>query len=77
MRVITSYSIHYTKLYEVELPLAAPTIMAAAGHKAEEALHHAVNSPNGFLCVVEGAIPTKDNGIYGKVAGRTMLELCS
>lgn len=53
------------------------TIMAAAGHKAEEALHAAVSSPNGFLCVVEGAIPTKDNGIYGKVAGRTMLEICS
>ncbi|NCD25561.1 MAG: twin-arginine translocation signal domain-containing protein [Deltaproteobacteria bacterium] len=53
------------------------TIMAAAGHKAEEALHQAVNAPNGFLCVVEGGIPTKDNGIYGKVAGRTMLEICS
>ena len=53
------------------------TIMAAAGHKAEEALHQAISSPDGFLCVVEGAIPTKDNGIYGKVAGRTMLEICS
>lgn len=53
------------------------TIMAAAGHKAEEALHQAISSPNGYLCVVEGAIPTKDNGIYGKVAGRTMLEICS
>lgn len=53
------------------------TIMAAAGHKAEEALHAAVNSPNGFLCVVEGAIPTKDNGIYGMVGGRTMLEINS
>jgi [NiFe] hydrogenase small subunit len=53
------------------------TIMAAAGHKAEEALHQAISSPNGFLCVVEGGIPTKDNGIYGKVAGRTMLEICS
>ena len=39
------------------------TIMAAAGHKAEEALHHAVSSPNGFLCVVEGAIPMRSNGI--------------
>jgi [NiFe] hydrogenase small subunit len=53
------------------------TIMAAAGHKAEEALHQAVSSPNGFLCVVEGAIPTKDNGIYGMVGGRTMLEINS
>ena len=53
------------------------TLMAAAGEAAEEALHKAVHSPNGFICVVEGAIPTKDGGIYGKVAGRTMLEICS
>ena len=46
----------------------------ALSHKAEEALHAAVNSPNGFLCVVEGAIPTKDNGIYGMVGGRTYDE---
>ncbi|ACU88886.1 hydrogenase small subunit [Desulfomicrobium baculatum] len=53
------------------------TLMAASGHKAEEALHQAVNNPNGFLCVVEGGIPTKDNGIYGMVGGRTMLEINS
>jgi [NiFe] hydrogenase small subunit len=53
------------------------TIMAAAGHKAEEALHQAISSPNGFLAVVEGGIPTKDNGLYGKVGGRTMLEINS
>ncbi|MDD4951141.1 MAG: hydrogenase small subunit [Desulfovibrionaceae bacterium] len=50
------------------------TIMAAAGEAAEAALHKAVSAPDGFICVVEGGIPTKDNGIYGKVAGRTMLE---
>lgn len=53
------------------------TIMAAAGDAAEEALHHAVNSPHGFICIVEGAIPTKEDGIYGKISGRTMLEICS
>jgi len=52
------------------------TLMAAAGEAAEEALHKAISSPNGYICVVEGAIPTKDNGIYGKVAGKTMFELC-
>ena len=26
--------------------------------------------------MVEGAIPTKDDGVYGKVAGRTMLDIC-
>jgi [NiFe] hydrogenase small subunit len=53
------------------------TIMAASGHKAEEALQEAISSPHGFLCVVEGAIPMKDNGIYGMVGGHTMLEINS
>ncbi|EPR42214.1 hydrogenase (NiFe) small subunit HydA [Desulfovibrio sp. X2] len=51
------------------------TLMAAAGEKAEEALHSAINNPDGFICVVEGAIPMKDGGIYGKVAGKTMYDL--
>ncbi|MFP4455599.1 MAG: hydrogenase small subunit [Desulfonatronovibrio sp.] len=51
------------------------TIMAASGHAAEQALEQAVSDPKGFICVVEGAIPTKDNGIYGKVGGHTMLEI--
>ncbi len=53
------------------------TIMAAAGDAAEEALEQAINSPYGFICVVEGAIPTKDNGIYGKVGGHTMLQMAN
>lgn len=51
------------------------TIMAAAGHAAEEALHAAVNSPEGFICIIEGAIPTGQGGIFGKVGNRTMLEI--
>ena len=48
------------------------TIMAAAGHQAEEALHAAVEKYNGkFICVVEGAVATKYNGGYGKVADKT------
>lgn len=50
------------------------TIMAAAGEMAEKALHDAMKKP--YLCVVEGAIPTKDNGIYGKIGGHTMLDIC-
>jgi [NiFe] hydrogenase small subunit len=51
------------------------TIMAAAGHQAEEALQNAVTKYNGkFICVVEGAIATKFNGGYGKVAGKTFLQ---
>lgn len=53
------------------------TIMAAAGHAAEEALHQAVHAPDGFVAIVEGALPVKDNGIYGMVGGRTMLDICS
>ncbi len=52
------------------------TIMAAAGHQAEEALHSAVEKYKGkFICVVEGAIATKYNGAYGKIGGRTFLEI--
>ncbi|WP_027179542.1 hydrogenase small subunit [Maridesulfovibrio bastinii] len=51
------------------------TIMAAAGHAAEEALHEAVNSEDGFICVVEGAVPTADGGVYGKVGGNTMYDI--
>ncbi len=52
------------------------TVMAAAGHQAEEALEETVRKHNGkFICVVEGAIPTKDGGIYCKIGGRTALEI--
>lgn len=52
------------------------TIMAAAGHQAEENLHNAVKKYKGkFICVVEGAIGTKYNGGYGKVGGRTFLDI--
>ncbi len=52
------------------------TIMAAAGHQAEDNLHAAVKKYNGkFVCVVEGAIATKYDGAYGKIAGRTFLEI--
>ena len=51
------------------------TIMAAAGDAAEKALHDAVNNPNGFVCIVEGAIPTALDGNYGKVSNHTMLSI--
>ncbi len=50
------------------------TIMAAAGHQAEHNLMETVeNHP--FILVVEGAIPTKDGGIYCKIAGRTAMDI--
>jgi [NiFe] hydrogenase small subunit len=52
------------------------TIMAAAGVQAEEQLKSAVEKYKGkFICVVEGAIATKYNGGYGKIGGRTFLEI--
>jgi len=52
------------------------TIMAAAGSQAEEQLKSAVAKYKGkFICVVEGAIATKYNGGYGKIGGRTFLEI--
>jgi len=52
------------------------TIMAAAGHQAEENLKAAVEKYEGeFICVCEGAISTKDGGVYGKIGGRTFLEV--
>ncbi|GBC59146.1 oxidoreductase [Desulfonema ishimotonii] len=52
------------------------TIMAAAGHQAEENRERAVEKYAGkFICVVEGAIATKYNGAYGKIGGKTFLEI--
>ena len=52
------------------------TIMAAAGQQAEDQLHASMKKHNGkFICVVEGAIATKYNGGYGKIGGRSFLEI--
>jgi hypothetical protein len=51
------------------------TIMAAAGHQAEEQLHNAVKKYDGkFICIVEGGVGTKYNGGYGK-GGRSFISL--
>ena len=52
------------------------TLMAAAGHQAEEALQEAVAKFSGkYVCIVEGSIPTRDKGIYMKLAGRPALQV--
>ena len=52
------------------------TIMAAAGHQAEEVLKEAVKKYDGkFICVCEGAIGTKYDGAYGKIGGQTFLKM--
>ncbi len=52
------------------------TVMAAAGHQAEDVLRETIRKYNGkFILVVEGAIPTKDNGIYCKIGNRTAVDI--
>jgi hydrogenase small subunit len=52
------------------------TLSAAAGHQAEENLRATMEANEGaYVCIVEGAIPTKDDGIYCKIAGRTAVDL--
>jgi hydrogenase small subunit len=47
------------------------TVMAASGKDAELALWNAIKANDGkFVLVVEGSIPTKDDGKYLKLAGK-------
>lgn len=47
------------------------TIMAPAGHAAEKSLADVLASGKPFVAIVEGSIPTKENGIYCVINGRT------
>ncbi|MDD5298796.1 MAG: hydrogenase small subunit [Rhodocyclaceae bacterium] len=52
------------------------TLMAAAGHQAEKCRLDAMATYKGkYILVVEGAIPTKENGIYCKIGGHTAIDL--
>jgi len=52
------------------------TLMAAAGQTVEDLLTEAADVHQGeFFCVVEGSIPTAEEGIYGHIGGRTMLSI--
>ncbi len=52
------------------------TLFAAAGHQVEAARRTAMAENKGqYILVVEGAIPTRDNGIYCKIGGKTAIEL--
>ena len=52
------------------------TIMAGYGKRAEAALHRVVNEEKGkYLVVVEGSIPTADDGVYCTIGGRTALDI--
>jgi len=52
------------------------TLMAASGHNAEKAKQDSMKENYGkYILVVEGGIPTKDNGIYCTIAGRTAVDI--
>jgi hydrogenase small subunit len=52
------------------------TLMAAAGHNAEEAKAKSMKENYGnYILVVEGAIPTKDGGVYCTIGGRTAVDI--
>lgn len=50
------------------------TIMAAAGKQAEEAKEATIEE-GGHIVIVEGSIPTKEDGIYCCIGGRTAVEI--
>jgi hydrogenase small subunit len=50
------------------------TIMAPAGHAAEKSLRDTVRE-GGYLTIVEGAIPTADDGVYCCISGHSALEI--
>ncbi len=52
------------------------TVMAGSGRQAEKSLQDTLDRYSGkFVCVVEGAIPTRDGGIYCKIGGRTAMDI--
>ena len=52
------------------------TLMAGSGHQAEAALQEAIAKYSGkYVCVVEGSIPKRDNGVYMKLAGRPAYQV--
>ena len=51
------------------------TLMAAAGHQAEAALHNAMKANYGkYLLIVDGSVATGLGGAYSCIAGRSNLE---
>lgn len=59
----------------VDLPYHE-TLMAGAGDQAEEALHKAIKENKGeYILVVEGAVSTKDGGIYCQIAGKPAVKI--
>ena len=63
--VLNTISLDYTQ-----------TLQAAAGNQAEKSLHDTVkNFPGKYILLVEGSVPTKDDGIYCTIAGQSASDI--
>jgi hydrogenase small subunit len=52
------------------------TIMAAAGHQAEEVLAGVVKNQKGkYIAIVDGSIPLRDDGVYCCIGGRSAIDI--
>jgi hydrogenase small subunit len=52
------------------------TLMAPSGFQAEKSLDDTIKNNKGkYIMVVEGAVPTKDGGVYCMIAGKTAESL--
>lgn len=52
------------------------TLQAAAGFQAEAVLHETMKKYKGeYLMLVEGSVPTEEEGVYCCIAGRTSLDI--
>jgi len=52
------------------------TLMAAAGHQAEAAMRDTMTKYKGqYVLLVEGSIPTKEDGAYCCIGGRSALDI--
>ncbi len=51
------------------------TIMAGAGHQAEAVLERVKSGTDPYVLIVEGSIPTAENGIYCTIGGKTATSI--
>lgn len=69
---------HHPSIAEIVLDVLSlnyhETIMAPSGFQAEQSLKDTVDA-GGYLTIVEGSIPTADDGVYCCIAGRSALDI--
>lgn len=52
------------------------TLQAASGHAAEKSLHDTITNHHGdYLLLVEGSVPTANNGAYCCIGGRSAIDI--